>query len=96
MKESEDEPTANWNYTRALLVYRLGGDSETARKELQKAVKVNPFVINCLLDTKDEYGMPDSYSLGSQEEAMTCTEELRPAVDITPGALEWLKERGRI
>ena len=41
MTKSADEPTAHWAYTWALLAFRLGGDSPTARKELRKAVKVN-------------------------------------------------------
>ncbi len=95
MKESQDEPSANWTYTRALLAYRLGGDSAMARKELHKAVKVNPFVIDCLSDDSETRRIPDSYSPGSPEEAVICTEELRPAVTATPGALEWLQAQGR-
>jgi len=91
MKDSPNEPTAAWAYTRALLAYRLGGDCSSAKKELQKAVKTNPHVIRCLL-SYDRLDMPpESYSLGSREEAIVCTHELHPAYVSTPGALDWLK-----
>ncbi|MDM8005417.1 MAG: hypothetical protein QUV05_04595 [Phycisphaerae bacterium] len=91
MKNSQDEPTANWTYTRALLAYRLGGDCSTARMELMKAVKVNPYVAGYLLAEEELDGMPASYSLGSREEAIVCASELQSAFSATPGALEWLK-----
>ncbi|HPD31592.1 MAG TPA: hypothetical protein PLL20_16490 [Phycisphaerae bacterium] len=91
MKNSQDEPTANWTYTRALLAYRLGGDCSSARMELRKAVKVNPYVAGYLLADEDPDGIPESYSLGSREEAVVCASELRSAFAATPGALQWLK-----
>ena len=95
MKDCEDEPTANWTYTRALLAYRLGGDTSTSRKEIREAIKINPFVVECLAEDAEPYEMPGSYSPGSCEEAVICAEELRPAVVVTPGAMEWLEEQGR-
>lgn len=91
MKNSHDEPTANWTYTRALLAYRLGGDCSSARMELRKAVKVNTYVAGYLLADEDPDGIPASYSLGSREEAVVCASELRSAFATTPGAPQWLK-----
>ncbi|MGQ9650294.1 MAG: tetratricopeptide repeat protein, partial [Phycisphaerae bacterium] len=93
MKDSRDEPTANWTYTRALLAYRLGGDCAAARTELRKAVKANPYVTGYLLAEEDPDGIPASYSLGSREQAILCASELRSAFAATPGALQWLENQ---
>jgi tetratricopeptide (TPR) repeat protein len=90
MKDSEDEPTANWTYTRALLAYRLGGACSSAQMELRKALQVNPHVVAYLLADEEPDTLPESYALGSQEEAMICAAELRAAFAGTPGAIEWL------
>ena len=95
MKDAEDEPTASWTYTRALMAYRLGGDSSSARTELRKAVKANPHVIKYLLAEEEPDTMPESYSLGSREEAIICADQLRPAFRSTPDALAWLKTQSK-
>ena len=93
IKEAPDEDSASRVYIRALLAYRLGGDSSTSRKELRRAVKANPFVVPCLLEEQPGV-MPEGYSLGSEEEAMVCAEELWPVIEVTPGALKWLEAHG--
>ena len=72
----------------------LGGDSQTSRREIQKAVKANPFVIECLVNGTESYQQPESFSPGSHEEAIACAEELRPAVVTTQGAMQWLEDQG--
>lgn len=91
MKQVEDEPTANWRYTKALLAYRLGGDTATARKERDAAVKANAYVPEFLNEGLPEGPMPRGYSPGSREEAMICIAELTPVLEATPGAEDWLK-----
>lgn len=91
MKSAPDEETANWAYTRALLAYRVGGQSTSARTELRAAIRINPHVVPCLLAETSEEGLPASYSLGSREEAEVCASELRNAFAATPGATEWLE-----
>lgn len=93
MKVCQDEPTANWAYTRALLAYRLGGNCGGAHTELKKAQKVNPHVIPYLLSNEEPDEAPGSYRPGSREEALVCAFELRPAFEATPGACEWLQDR---
>ncbi|NLX13801.1 MAG: hypothetical protein GXY44_09140 [Phycisphaerales bacterium] len=95
MKDSQDEVTAVWAYTRALLAYRLGGNCSSAQMELRKAVKTNPHVAACLLADEEPDEVPESFSLGSHEEAEICATELRSAFDATPGALEWLETQTR-
>ena len=41
-------------------------------------------------DTEWVDPMPQSYAMGSREEAGICLDELGDAWDATPGALEWL------
>ena len=91
MKNSQDEPNANWTYTRTLLAFRLGGNCSAAQMELKKALKANPHVVRYLLADKDPDSLPESYSLGSREEAMICAAELRSAFLATAGALRWLE-----
>gem|GEM_PF-295585 len=93
MKDAQDEPTANWNYTRSLLAYRLGGDCSSSRMELRKALKANPRAVGYLLADEEPDILPESYSLGSREEAIICAAELRPAFQKTPGALAWLQSQ---
>ena len=52
---------------------------------------MNPRVAAYLLADEEPDMLPDSYSLGSQEEAVICVAELRPAFAATPGALNWLR-----
>lgn len=84
-----EEPSANWAYARALLAFRLSGPSAAARKELREALRINLFVPPMLLAT-EPLRQPESYQLGSPEEAAFCADELRPAFTATPGALDWL------
>jgi len=95
MKESQDEESANWAYTRALLAYRVGGVSAPARMELRKALRINPYVVPSLLAEVSPEPLPASYSPGSREEAMICAAELRSVFAATPGAREWLEDEAR-
>ncbi len=88
----KDNIFALWCYSRALITFRRKGDTATARKHLQKALQVNPMVPEYLLDTElpSDFG-PESFSLGSQEEAILCVEKLEGPWHDTPGAIEWLE-----
>lgn len=92
MKQSANETSANWMYTRALLAYRVGGASPSARLELRQAFKANPAVVPLLLDEAPPGSVPEQYSPGSEEEAIVCAAELYNAVSATPGAKAWLEE----
>ena len=90
MQQNDDEPSAMWQCTRALLAYRLGGDSATARKELQHAATTNPYVLQFLREDASLPQLPDSYEFGSPEEALICLDEIAPILDATPNAKDWL------
>lgn len=88
------EPSANWAYARALLAFRLSGNSAAAGRELREALRANPAVPPFLL-SDEQPPTPPHYSPGSVEEAIVCAEELGPAFRATEGALEWLAAEHR-
>lgn len=90
MQQADDEPTAFWTYTKALLAFRLGGDTPTTRRERGEAIKANAHVPEILASDEPPDLWPSSYSLGSMEEAVICAAELGAAYDATPGATTWI------
>jgi tetratricopeptide (TPR) repeat protein len=88
--------SASMLYGGALLAFREEGDSPSARKQLDAAIKRNPHMVKFLLGTaktREEY--PEYYQIGTKEEAVACGPDLRPAWKKTPGAVAWLKARRR-
>jgi tetratricopeptide (TPR) repeat protein len=87
----DDEALAIWCYARALLAFRQKGDTAAARKHLKKGVKVNRHVPKYLLG-REELPLfpPQSYSPGSEEEAVICSDQLAHVWGQTEGAIEWL------
>jgi len=89
-----DEPTALWQYGRALCAFRGHGDCAASRERLRAALRSNRHVPGYLSgDTEWAGGSPASYAMGSREEAVICAEELGDAWEATPGALDWLVAR---
>lgn len=86
-----DEESASWAYSRALLAFRLSGRSAAASQELRDAIRVNAHVPE-LIRSDMPIPQPPHYAAGSFEEACVAAEELRPAYEATPGALDWLVE----
>jgi tetratricopeptide (TPR) repeat protein len=84
-----DEQSANWTYARALLAFRLTGRSAAADRELRDAILTNSHVPE-LLCSEAPIPQPPHYALGSFEEACVAVDELRPAFQATPGALDWI------
>lgn len=89
-----DEESANWAYAQALLAFRLSGPSAAAKRELDRALRLNQHVPQ-LLASERMIPAPPHYSLGSIEEAAYCAEELWPAYRATPGAVEWITAESR-
>jgi tetratricopeptide (TPR) repeat protein len=86
-----DEPTALWQYGRALWAFRREGDCPASRQRLRAAFRSNRHVPGYLAgDDEWEGPMPPSYAMGSREEAVICLDELGDAWEATPGALDWL------
>jgi tetratricopeptide (TPR) repeat protein len=91
-KQYKGDGTAMWQYARALLTFIQKGDCNTSRNLLAKAIKKNPHVPKYLLGDEDMPTMPQSYSLGSEDEAVICVDAIADAWEETDGAIDWLEE----
>jgi tetratricopeptide (TPR) repeat protein len=87
------ETSAEWSFARALLAFRLGGDTAESRQQLQAAMKTNRFVVPLLIGNVGMPPMlPASFSRGSEEEAFIYVDEAAFEWEGTDGAIEWLEE----
>jgi len=94
VRDYQDDAGPALAYAAALLRFRASGDSVASRRALERAVKLNRFVPPLLLGrARISDSLPDSYRLGSREEAVATAHELRDSWKLTPGALEWLRGR---
>ncbi len=90
-----DDATAVWRYGHALVTFRGKGDSAVARARLHEALRANRRVAKYLggaAPLPDEE--PETYALGSEEEAVIAAQTLAEAWQATPGAAEWLAAAG--
>ncbi len=83
------EESALWLYMKALVEFRRSGRSATAKKALRAAIKANEHVLK-LLQSDEPPLVPESYALGSPEEAAICLLELETVWNETEGCLEWM------
>ena len=88
----EDEGSAYWLYTRALLAFREGGvDNEQAVTLVKDAWSANEHVPAILAGTKPPVFEDSGYvTVGGPDEATYYFTEFGPAWHRTPGAVEWL------
>ena len=93
LRRYKAESFASWSYPRALVTFRMKGDTSTARKQLQKALETNKYVTRYLIGLEELPAMlPLSYTVRSKEEAIFCASVLLDVWQQTPGAVEWLKK----
>jgi tetratricopeptide (TPR) repeat protein len=86
-----DEPTALWLYGGALAAFRREGDTPQARARLRAAVRANRHVPAYLTgDAERPPLLPETYALGSPEEAVIAVADLGDVWAATPGALDWV------
>ena len=91
LAQFEGDSRAARNYGLALWTFRREGDSPAARERLLEAIKSNRHVPKYLAGKADmPDALPDSYALGSIEEAVLCADGLFEAWKATPGADRWL------
>jgi tetratricopeptide (TPR) repeat protein len=88
----EDEGSAHWLYTRALLAFREGGVSKNKVVTLLKnALLANKHVPGILAGTASPVISEGDYiTVGGPDEATEYVAECGPAWHGTPGAVEWL------
>ena len=85
---------AEWSFGAALLAFRAGGDSPSARRKLSAAHKQNPHVLPYLLGSKKlPKRLPEYVSYGDETEAVSYAVRHLAGWAKTPGALEWLGEQ---
>jgi tetratricopeptide (TPR) repeat protein len=90
----DEDATANWAYTRALLAFRQGGPGDKANALLDEARKTNPHIPDFLLGRKRmPRHLPEMFSFGDESEAIAYIVEGRAAWKRSAGALDWLAER---
>jgi tetratricopeptide (TPR) repeat protein len=83
------EEAASWLYMKSLVEFRRSGRSAAAKKALRAAFNANAHVLT-LMQADKPPKMPESYALGSPEEAAICLEELKMVWDETEGYLGWM------
>lgn len=96
LKQYEDDATALWHYGWTLWAFRREGDGPTARERLRLALKANRRVPKYLMgEVELPERDPDSYSFGSEEEAVLCARALGKIWQATPDTGRWLKVRAQ-
>lgn len=97
LEQYDEDVMAEWAYTRALLAFRQEGDSERARQLLIEAEKTNSHVPSYLAGARSlPRHAPDSYTLGSDEEAVCCAMAQLPVWKDTSGATAWVRKTLKI
>jgi tetratricopeptide (TPR) repeat protein len=90
----DEDATAHWAYTRALLAFRQGGPGDRANALLDEARKTNPHVPDFLLGRKRmQRHLPELVGFGDENEAIAYAVEGRSAWERSAGARDWLAER---
>lgn len=93
----EEDASAMLSYARALLEFRRCGDGDVARNRLTAALRNNPHVSKYLTGSAAmPPRLPESYRLGSEDEAQLATAALAQAWRATEGAVEWLRHSRKL
>lgn len=82
-------------YPQALYTYLRKGDVAEARAKLRAAVKTNPHVPRLLFATYPPEAYPQSYMMGSEEEAIIYVQFAWRSWKWAEGAVEWLRGNWR-
>jgi tetratricopeptide (TPR) repeat protein len=92
MKQYDEDWSAVWTYTRALLSFREAGASDKAKRDLAQALEQNPFVPAYLTGKKRiPNRMPDYIGMGDENEAIDYAASNLNFWRRMPGAVDWLK-----
>lgn len=86
----EEDGSAAWSWSRALLAFHRQGDCTEARDALSHARRENKHVAPLLLgDKKMPRRLPDYISWGGKDEAVAYVYGAASAWEVAPGALAW-------
>jgi tetratricopeptide (TPR) repeat protein len=87
----EDDASAFWVYSRALMDFIKHGDSPVAGKSLRNAIDENQYAPPYLLGRKKlPREVPEYYGFGDDNEAVVYAFENRGLWEAIPGAMDWL------
>jgi tetratricopeptide (TPR) repeat protein len=93
LEQYEDDASATWLYTRALLLFRQQGASEAATDQLHEAISYNPFVPPYLSGKKKlSKWLPPYMGFGDENEAIHYAVDAKSIWRKTKGALSWLRK----
>lgn len=94
MEEYENDWSAVWQYTRALLAFRETGASQQANQALDQALEQNRHVPAYLTGEKRVPSRsPETIGMGDENEAAVYAAQHLNHWRRTPGAVEWLQEQ---
>lgn len=92
-----EEPTAAWRYAQALLAFRLGGDSDDARRLVQDAHTLDPDFLDYVLgEALVQADRPIRFGREASESTHSLARLFLPAWRSTPGAAAWARKVLRI
>ncbi len=87
---SYDEGTTAWAFPKALHLYRMEGATAAAAKALRAAIAENRFVVPMLIGTHPMPDhLPDSYTLGGEDEAAMYVESALTLWIDAIGSFDW-------
>lgn len=94
IKQYEQDWSAEWAYTGALLEFRQHGDAPQSRRALRQAKRVNQHVIKYLTGQKRiPIEAPEYITMGGEDEAVSFSMIHLNHWRKVPGAVDWLKKR---
>lgn len=91
VKQYEEDGSASWAWSTALLSFRRNGDCAASRKALAEAIENNPHVAPYLIGQKALPDLPDYYSPGEEDEAICYMFGARAAWNGTKDAKAWVE-----
>lgn len=93
LKQYEEDASAEWAYTTALLAFRQEGDSHRAGDLLAEATKANRHVPAYLLGDKPlPRKLPEYVGFGDESEAVCYASQYLSGWKDSPGAISWLRK----
>lgn len=92
-KMFEDDGFSFAYFNRALFTFKTEGETQRTNEILSQAIRENKYILTRLLSPRQIDVVPDSYAIGSKEEATCYADFAKQAWASTDGALEWLKKR---
>ncbi len=81
---------ANAFFNQALYSFKTEGENEKSDKLLKEAIKENKFVLPMIISSKVQTNYPDTYGIGSKEEAKYYSVFAQRIWQQTPGAVKWM------